>query len=394
MVNNAMEMLLESISRCLGSQPLNDGNVNEKLSDKAKNEWKGKIKITDKSSFQGKGDCRKSGNDVTSGENQKSSRADLSSSSSSFASSKYSSLSRMEMMKKRSNKRKSDIFRNRGPEITKPKPPPNTSFASNFLGGNFNAGAILCFANPIDDDEDDEPAGKVQRVDSSSSLPEHYDDDVDTITSTQFFDAKYEHVVEQKPPLQLFSEFAVLVTEEFDDEIRQIMESGTHKSNSFLMRETPPPPPSSNTQSIQHINSLYDNDSYCSDASEASQSEDEKESEGNSLIQGDPSESIVSQLTNNLATPTPSACGLYHSSSSQFAPSRDTCDGPPGMKLLSKSSVSTAALTIADSGQSFVSHSPVTDSKRKVSSAVYKVLEGSNDASTNRSLPIFPLHCD
>jgi len=294
----------------------------------------------------------------------------------------------MEILKKRSNKRKSDIFRNRGLEISKPKPPPNTSFASNFLGGNFNAGAILCFANPIDDDEDDEPAGKVQRVDSSSSVTEHYDDDVDTITSTQFFDAKYEHVVEQKPPLQLFSEFAVLVTEEFDDEIRQIMEAGTHKSNSLIMCETPPPPPSPSMQAIQQINSLYDNDSCCSEASETSQSEDEKQSEGNSLIQGEPNESIVSQLTNNLATPTPSACDLYHSSSSQL------CDGPPGMKLLSKSSVSTTALTNADSGQSFVSYSPVTDSKRKISSAVFKVLEESNDASTNRSLSIFPLHCE
>ena len=60
--------------------------------------------------------------------------------------------------------------------------------------------SILCFTNPI-------------RSEEGNAQVENQDCD-DTVASTVYFDAKYEHVIQTKPPMPLYMEYSVLVTEE------------------------------------------------------------------------------------------------------------------------------------------------------------------------------------
>jgi len=137
-------------------------------------------------------------------------------SSSSFASNSFGHKDKLQKARQTSNKRKLDIFRSEPKD--KRSNPPSSSFASRFLGSesSFNTGAILCFANPIFDSGDDD-----------LTLFRDNNDGDDTITSTLFFDAKYEHVVENGPPIPLYPDQAVPLSEEHDDEIIKIFKAGS-----------------------------------------------------------------------------------------------------------------------------------------------------------------------
>lgn len=123
----------------------------------------------------------------------------------------------------KSNKRKADIFR---PLVTEEEDTRN--FASRFIGNNFRSGsgataAILCFASPIID-EDEAQCLSFRR----SSPPMHADDD--TITSTLYFDAKYEHVVQNQAPIPIYNEYAVPLNDTEEESIWKIYVSGSHKT--------------------------------------------------------------------------------------------------------------------------------------------------------------------
>ena len=142
-----------------------------------------------------------------------------------------------------STKRKLDIFRTDHPTTQPPKLQSSkrntstSSFASRFLnsvGRNSEssltspttAGAILCFANPIFDSEDDHDA----RLFHSGNNNENDRDGEDTITSTLYFDAKYEHVAQNAgPPVPLWSDQALVLDDEHDDAIVKMYESGSIK---------------------------------------------------------------------------------------------------------------------------------------------------------------------
>ena len=123
--------------------------------------------------------------------------------------------------------KRDEIFRTRDyPPREKPEPPSNSfsRFLSSHQGNLVNA---LCFATPIDEeDDDDDEVNEILKTDS--------DDDCntlntaeDTVTSTLFFESKYAHIVEHRPPMPLFSDFKV---EDDQNELRRIVASDSHNS--------------------------------------------------------------------------------------------------------------------------------------------------------------------
>lgn len=124
----------------------------------------------------------------------------------------------MRKARKESTKRKLDIFRS---DQCHKKSTSSSSFAR-LLGtdSSFPSGAaILCFANPIFDSEDDDL--RIYRDDNDR-------DGEDTINSTLYFDAKYEHVIENRPPMPLYQEQSIMF-ESNSDEIIKLFESGCIK---------------------------------------------------------------------------------------------------------------------------------------------------------------------
>lgn len=312
-------------------------------------------------------------------------------------SSSVSHRANLEKARTNSNKRKADIFRSHNDDCQMPKPNTVTSFASRLLGGNssFNTGAILCFANPIVDDEDRGQHTKLRRMDS---LQCSTDMDAETIASTLYFDAKYEHMTESKPPVPLYPEFSVPISTDSCEEIRRIFESGSHKTINMIHCGVPPPPPpfiakSDNGQhdaksaSPGHGISLYDGissecESFTTEASyymtssnhDANQTDNCNKNEIEAALTDD--DDSIMQCRSSVMTQSENSCppeGQRHlevisdwvcSSSVTNSPNAEThnTSKPPGLKLLNKSSVSTAALTPACSTQSYITTSPIQES--------------------------------
>jgi hypothetical protein len=217
----------------------------------------------------------------------------------------------------RSNKRKADIFRTKASqEEEKPsKPMP-------YHG-------ILCFANPIQSDGEDQDLQQQQ---------DNHDGD-ETITSTLYFESKYEHVVQSRPPMPLYREYLVPVNESHDDEVSRIVQNGTHKSIHMLMDG-------------DNIQSRWYQEHVCKSTS---QEKDEVDLEDflSSQDDQDHEESPVTSSTSRLDVIS-DWVGLTEKK-------QKVCVGkgqPPGLKLLSNSSVSTAALTDVGTSCSMVSVPP------------------------------------
>jgi hypothetical protein len=106
--------------------------------------------------------------------------------------------------------------------------PQGNSF-SRFLGNHQGVASALCFATPVrdDDDDDDDDAVPLNDADDDSTL----NTCEDTITSTLYFDAKYSHLVEKRPPMPLFPHFKV---SEEENHIRRIVATDSHNSLNLL----------------------------------------------------------------------------------------------------------------------------------------------------------------
>eukprot|EP00554_Chaetoceros_debilis_P012243 CAMPEP_0194111556 /NCGR_PEP_ID=MMETSP0150-20130528/10539_1 /TAXON_ID=122233 /ORGANISM="Chaetoceros debilis, Strain MM31A-1" /LENGTH=455 /DNA_ID=CAMNT_0038801031 /DNA_START=451 /DNA_END=1818 /DNA_ORIENTATION=+ len=131
-----------------------------------------------------------------------------------------STLSRKASMEKArtiSNKRKLDIFRN-------VEEPSTFSRLLGSPGSVFPGGAMLCFANPIFEKEEDDMRIRRRKDKCSDEVTI----DEETITSTLYFDARYEHVVETRQPMPLYSDYSVLDGDS-DNQIIKLYESGRHK---------------------------------------------------------------------------------------------------------------------------------------------------------------------
>ncbi len=251
------------------------------------------------------------------------------------SSSSLSHKASLEKARTRSNKRKLDIFRN----VEQP------SAFSKFLGGGsqvggFTGGAMLCFANPIFDSTDDDMRilRRRENIDDAAA-------DEETITSTLYFDAKYEHIVEDRQPMPLYRDYLV-VQNNSSDEIMQMYQSGENKRIRSIYRGHPPPPPNVSSTSMVDATS-----------SDEETDEEDDHSEHDNLAKTFFSEEDCNNVTFDMVGDTsPSSCLTI--------PSPPTC-GPrkklvehhsanmPDLKLLSRSSNSlTATLTPIGSSRS------------------------------------------
>lgn len=260
----------------------------------------------------------------------------------------------LQKARKRSTKRKLDIFRTEHDQHKRSTS--SASFASRLLGSEtgFQTGAILCFANPIFDSEDDDL--RLFREDKDAD---------ETINSTLYFDAKYEHIVENRPPMPLYPEQSLRLSDEYDDEIVKIFESGClkHQIKSIYCHtrtssETSPPPPppqhakpgprsmadsSSDGEESYHRDHIHirNNNTSSRHNAQSYKSDDGFSPSGSSPIHLPPE---VTKSRQELDVISDWVLSSSMKSSEQEAQDR-TQKIPPLMKLENNSSLSTQALT-------------------------------------------------
>jgi hypothetical protein len=127
--------------------------------------------------------------------------------------------------------RRDEIFRSRDFERREKGEQPSSSF-SRIIGSHQGSLAnALCFATPINEDDTSVDILKNESDCNTLNTAE------DTITSTLFFERKYAHIIEHRPPMPLFPDFKV---EEDQNELRRIVASDSHSSLKMirLMNET------------------------------------------------------------------------------------------------------------------------------------------------------------
>lgn len=107
------------------------------------------------------------------------------------------------------------------------------SFASRFLSNHEGIAKSLCFANPIRDPV--ELAEEEARLRNADTMGDNtLNTCEDTITSTLYFDAKYSHVVENRPPMPLFNQFKVDTEPGQEDALSQIVATQSHSSLNMI----------------------------------------------------------------------------------------------------------------------------------------------------------------
>lgn len=294
-----IKTIMESFSQCLGAEQLNQGRDQDTGSPSNNNE----------------ACCQLSPgafNDVEHAKVVAEARKKASATARHRKSISSNSMTPFEKAKRKSNKRKLDIFR-KSPE------PPQGPF-STFHEGIPRIPQVLCFANPIFDEEDT----------SRELLADDPTVDESTIASTVFFEAKYENVKENRLPIPLFEEFMVPQSDSNDDLI-QIYQNGSHKT-------------------IQSIHIGQPRPAYLSEMNSSIMDTDSSES--------DMSYSEKQFLTEHIDSPTAS-CMPSPSAKAKKEVAMDivaeltTKDQMPGLKLLSPESSSTAALTPINSSASY-----------------------------------------
>lgn len=130
--------------------------------------------------------------------------------------------SRYRPKRKRSVKSRDDIFR------SKDAPP----FKAGTCGDQptpfsrlMNPSVALCFATPVRETQDEPDETTLKSCDASETGTLNTCED--TITSTVFFDNKYSHIQETRPPMPLFNQFKLGGEE---NEIHTIVATDSHSS--------------------------------------------------------------------------------------------------------------------------------------------------------------------
>eukprot|EP00559_Dactyliosolen_fragilissimus_P006927 CAMPEP_0184869976 /NCGR_PEP_ID=MMETSP0580-20130426/36046_1 /TAXON_ID=1118495 /ORGANISM="Dactyliosolen fragilissimus" /LENGTH=428 /DNA_ID=CAMNT_0027371829 /DNA_START=288 /DNA_END=1574 /DNA_ORIENTATION=+ len=300
--------------------------------------------------------------------------------SSSSPSSQHASLRRTEVKCK---KRKSSIFRQREDEGSTQRSSAAASIASLILGKrNANVSSILCFANPVYEEEEVNRINKIRRTETIGC---DSDLDADTISSTIFFDSKYDNIIESKAPVPLFNEYLVPENCDKENAIREIFESGSHKSIKTIQchygrgnQGADALSQGSNVSPSYGI-SLYDgtsSDSFDSDVPDHTYNTTNRKRNNNTSVRGQASPRSTGGSTRSDLMHTPER-GEYVSETTPvsdwvFTGSTDPTEANnlPNLKLVSKSSVSTAALTPTCSTVSHAS-SPMQESRRKQFAGIY-----------------------
>mmetsp|Transcript_20709 Transcript_20709/g.31153 ORF Transcript_20709/g.31153 Transcript_20709/m.31153 type:complete len:253 (-) Transcript_20709:194-952(-) len=96
----------------------------------------------------------------------------------------------------------------------------------------FSVAQALCFATPVVDDTEEDHSLRITESDCNT-----LNTCEDTITSTLFFEKKYAHIVENRPPMPLFNQFKV----DDKNELRRIVAADSHNSMKMvhLMKTSP-----------------------------------------------------------------------------------------------------------------------------------------------------------
>ena len=222
--------------------------------------------------------------------------------------------SSFEKARHKSMKRKLDIFRK--------SPEKHYSF-SDLLGPDSAFPQMLCFANPVFESKDDD-----------AELTNFHNDDLtvdeETIASTVYFDAKHEHLTERCQPIPLLPEFSVPHSDSNDDIIR-IFNDGTHKTIQTICYGQPSGPPDASTSMMDDISS----------GSESSQ--DISLSEQQFL-----EEHVNCSPVSGSCMPQMSMCKSRNELDTVQEMMKAN-ERPPALKLMSKSSNSTTVLTPVNS---------------------------------------------
>lgn len=92
----------------------------------------------------------------------------------------------------------------------------------------WNPYMALCFANPVRGASEE---AAVEKEDDIVSDTATLNTNEDTITSTVYFENKYSHITETRPPMPLFHQFKIGNEK---DEIRNIMNSDSHSSVNMI----------------------------------------------------------------------------------------------------------------------------------------------------------------
>jgi hypothetical protein len=134
--------------------------------------------------------------------------------------------SRYRSKRKRPGRSRDDIFRTKQPlEQSYTAASAHQTAFSRLL----NPSVALCFATPIRGTGEEPDDAVLRSTDNSDANTLNTCED--TITSTLYFDAKYSHVVETRPPMPLFNQFKLGHQK---DEIRTIVATDSHSSLKML----------------------------------------------------------------------------------------------------------------------------------------------------------------
>jgi hypothetical protein len=127
--------------------------------------------------------------------------------------------------RKRSGKARDEIFRSKEHPILPPRAQQNPSTLSRLL----NPSIALCFATPVRGTEEEQDEADLRSIDNSDTNTLNTCED--TITSTVYFENKYSHLVETRPPMPLFNQFKL---KHEKDEIRNIIATDSHSSLNMI----------------------------------------------------------------------------------------------------------------------------------------------------------------
>lgn len=269
-----VEALLESLSRCFGTpgQPVGDSHHRNDIDDNDQNEdgagtnsrrdenlsvegrrnSKGRRSTGDSSNHHRRRSPGKSAGS-SSPSPRKKSHHDMDNAGSSSQTRRPTQspnhrhrTASLSQTKAKADKRRDDIFRLRGfntSAAAQPSgSPPETASPSQNAAGSISrllvmdVGKSLCFATPVRESSseaaDDEK--EIKSVETSGGNTQNTAED--TITSTLYFDAKYSHIVESRPPMPLFRQFEVPITADKPNELTRIISAGSHTSRLSMIR--------------------------------------------------------------------------------------------------------------------------------------------------------------
>jgi len=218
-----VDALFDSVCRCFGAQ------TGPSVS-RTPHNHKNSIKIKSNPEISSKNsDLKKRADRIRLNDKQYDSLFHKNNPSQAVADAKMSANRQQPAKRKSPASRRDDIFRNRQhSDNTKRGPGEKASSFRTFLDQQ-GVSTALCFASPINEDE-------IVKSDSDTNTLNTCED---TITSTLYFERKYSHVVEKRPPMPLFNQFKVDTHE--TDELRRIVANDSHNSMRMirLLEDTP-----------------------------------------------------------------------------------------------------------------------------------------------------------